>query len=153
MKLRPARPDEAATLSDLAMRSKAHWGYDDEFLARCRPVLTLKPDEIVSGRTTVASEDGRVVGFYTLNDDPPEGELGNLWIDPAHMRKGAGRLLLTHAVETARAVGFKTLLIAADPNAEGFYRAMGAVRTGSVASEVTPGRELPLLRLDLQGDR
>jgi hypothetical protein len=33
--IRDARPDEAALLSDLAMRSKAHWGYDE---------LTFTPD-------------------------------------------------------------------------------------------------------------
>ena len=32
--LRPARPGEAAALSDLALRSKAHWGYDQAFLDR-----------------------------------------------------------------------------------------------------------------------
>jgi hypothetical protein len=36
MRIRPARPDEATDLSALAMRSKAYWGYDDDFLRACR---------------------------------------------------------------------------------------------------------------------
>ncbi len=34
--IRPAQPEEAALLSDLALRSKAHWWYDADFLASCR---------------------------------------------------------------------------------------------------------------------
>src|ERR1700750_295137 len=94
MDLRPARPADAAPLSDLALRSKAHWGYDREFLERCRPVLTLRPEEIEPRHTTVAVEGGDILGFYTLDDD----ELGNLWIDPAPLRKGVGRRLWSHAV-------------------------------------------------------
>lgn len=30
--IRRARADEAGTLSELAFRSKAHWGYDDDFM-------------------------------------------------------------------------------------------------------------------------
>jgi ribosomal protein S18 acetylase RimI-like enzyme len=141
MNLRPARPDEATILSELALRSKAHWGYDPEFLDRCRPVLTLRGDEVEARRTVVAEEDDRVQGFYTLDD----GEVGNLWIDPEHLRRGVGRLLWDHAVESARALGLKELSIVADPHAEGFYLAMGAVRVGEVPSEIDPGRRLPQL--------
>jgi GNAT superfamily N-acetyltransferase len=142
MDLRPARPGEAGLLTELALRSKAHWGYDAEFLERCRPVLTLRPDEVEARRTVVAEEDGRLQGFYTLDGD----ELGNLWIDPGHLRRGVGRRLWAHAVETARALGRRELHVVADPHAEGFYLAMGAVRAGEVASEIDPGRKLPLLR-------
>jgi GNAT superfamily N-acetyltransferase len=142
MDLRPARPGEAKLLTDLALRSKAYWGYAPEFLERCRPVLTLRPDQVGARRTVVAEAVGGVQGFYTLDD----GELGNLWVDPAHLRKGVGRSLWNHAVETARTLGLKDLLIVADPHAEGFYLAMGAVRTGEMPSEVEPGRRLPQLR-------
>ncbi|MEU4236164.1 hypothetical protein [Actinoplanes sp. NPDC026619] len=55
MTIRPARPGEAAALSELARRSKAHWGYDEGFLDACRADLTLSPDDIRARRTTVAS--------------------------------------------------------------------------------------------------
>ena len=31
---------ELEAMTELAMRSKAHWGYDDAFMQACRPVLT-----------------------------------------------------------------------------------------------------------------
>ena len=149
--LRPARPGEAATLSELALRSKAHWGYDEEFLQRCRVVLTLRDDELEPRRTVVAEEDGRIVGYYTLDESEHNGEseLGNLWIDPRHLRRGVGRLLWEHAIETARRLGLTSLLVTADPHAEGFYRAMGATRVGRVPSEIAPGRLLPQLRVTI----
>ena len=49
----------------------------------------------------------------------------------------------------ARAWGYATMEIAADPHAEPFYLRLGATRVGTVPSEVFPGRRLPLLRLSL----
>jgi hypothetical protein len=36
LSIRPARPDEAEALTALFYRSKAHWGYDDDFMAWVR---------------------------------------------------------------------------------------------------------------------
>jgi N-acetylglutamate synthase-like GNAT family acetyltransferase/catechol 2,3-dioxygenase-like lactoylglutathione lyase family enzyme len=144
--VRPARNDEAGELSALALRSKAQWGYDAQFLEACRAQLTLDPDELGRRRATVAEESGRVVGFYTLDGAPPEGELGNLWIEPSYMRRGIGRILWDHAMRVASDVGFAEVLIEAEPNAEGFYRAMGAERIGVVPSPIIPDRMLPRMR-------
>lgn len=49
MLIRDARPDEAGELTELALRSKAHWGYDEAFMASCREELTVRPSEVGSG--------------------------------------------------------------------------------------------------------
>ncbi|MCZ7422181.1 MULTISPECIES: GNAT family N-acetyltransferase [unclassified Micromonospora] len=144
--MRPARAEEADVLSRLALRSKAQWGYAAQFLEACRPGLTLRSHEISARRAVVAETSGRIVGFYTLDGVPPEGELGNLWIDPTQMRRGIGRRLWEHAMAAARAVGFTAVLIDAEPHAEGFYAAMGAERIGTVPSTAVAGRLLPRLR-------
>ncbi|MFI6169780.1 GNAT family N-acetyltransferase [Nocardia sp. NPDC051052] len=146
--VRPGRSDEAALLSDLALRSKAFWGYDEQFVALCRDELTLAPSEVVAKRTAVAESGGVVVGFVTVEGAAPVGELGMLYVAPEAIGKGVGSELFRHAVETAREAGFQRLAIHADPNAESFYRAMGAVRVGNVASGSVPGRELPLMEVD-----
>jgi GNAT superfamily N-acetyltransferase len=143
MLLRPARPDEAVVLSELALRSKAHWGYDEAFLEACRPELTLRPDDLAEQRATVARVGDRVVGFYTLAGQAPEGELACLFVEPDHIGTGVGRRLWQHAVDTARALGFQRLTIESDPYAEDFYLRMGAVRIGSIPSGSIAGRELP----------
>lgn len=119
--IRPAQEGEAGFLSDLALRSKAHWGYDTAFLEACREELTLRDPELATRRTAVAERDGRIVGFTTLEGEAPQGVLGMMFVDPDAIGQGVGRLLFTHAVETARALGFTGFTIDADPNAEPFY--------------------------------
>ncbi|MYS01695.1 MULTISPECIES: GNAT family N-acetyltransferase, partial [unclassified Streptomyces] len=79
----------------------------------------------------------------------PEGALGMMFVEPDAIGQGVGRLLFGHAREQARRLGFTLLTIDADPNAEPFYTAMGAVRVGAVPSGSVPGRMLPLLELAL----
>ncbi|MFJ8826348.1 GNAT family N-acetyltransferase [Streptomyces sp. NPDC102467] len=148
VRIRTARPDEAELLSALALRSKAHWGYDAEFLAACAAELTLRADEVEPRRTAVAeAPDGRLLGFATLEGQPPQGELGLMFVDPDAIGGGVGRLLFTHVRETARAAGFTRFGWAADPNALPFYEAMGGRRVGSIPSGSIAGRVLPLMEL------
>ena len=143
--LRPARPGEAGALTALALRSKAFWGYDEAFMASCRDELTLDEDTVTARRTVVAQDAGEVIGFATLEGEPPHGSLGMLFVAPEAMRRGAGRLLYGHMLAAAGRLGFTRLSIDADPNAEAFYRAMGAVTVGRTPSGSIPGRTLPLM--------
>jgi GNAT superfamily N-acetyltransferase len=149
MRIRAARADEAAELSALSMRSKAHWGYDEAFMEQCREELTFRPGEVERRRTSVAERNGRVIGLVTLEGEPPEGVLGMMFVDPPAMGQGVGRRLFEHMLANARKLGFRRLTFDADPHAVPFYRAMGAVRVGTVPSGSIPGRELPLMAVDL----
>lgn len=147
--MRPARPDEAAALTALTRRSKAHWGYPPEMMEKWAGLLTLSPDTLRDGNVVVAERerDGVVVGYYQLAGEPPHGELADLFIEPEAIGTGLGRTLWEHAVTAARRAGFRTLTVESDPHAEGFYLRMGAERTGE--REVAPGRLLPVLRVTL----
>lgn len=146
---RAARPDEADELTELVLRSKAHWGYSEEFMANCREELTIRADQLLPARITVAEAGGRVVAVASLEGEPPEGELGSLFVEPAMIGKGVGRRFLQHMTDMARGVGFRTLVLDADPNAEPFYEAMGFVRVGVVPSGSIPGRTLNRYAFDL----
>ncbi|MFB9904590.1 GNAT family N-acetyltransferase [Allokutzneria oryzae] len=147
--LRRAGPAESGLLSELAQRSKAHWGYDAEFMAAVRAELTFTPDQVAARRFTVAERDGEVLGFHSLDGAGPRGELGNLWVDPPHIGTGLGRLLWTDAVRRARILGWTELVLDAEPYAEGFYFAMGARVIGVVTSGSLPGRTLRQLMFPL----
>lgn len=149
VRLRPARADEAALLGELALRAKGHWGYTAAFLEACRSELTFTTADLTARRFTVADAAGEVLGFSSLDGEPPDGELGNLWVEPGAIGTGLGRRLFEHAAETARGLGFRRLRIEAEPRAEGFYLAMGATRVGEVPSGSIPGRSLPLLSFEL----
>ncbi|TQF03145.1 GNAT family N-acetyltransferase [Kitasatospora acidiphila] len=142
--LRPAQPAEAEALTALVLRSKAHWGYDEAFMAVCRDELTLRPEQLVPGRTLVAEQDGTALGFGLLAGDAPVGELAMLFVEPAAIGQGLGGRLYRGLLELARTAGFTRLTIDADPCAADFYAAHGAVRTGETPSGSIPGRTLPV---------
>ncbi len=142
---RAARGDEADLLTALALRSKGYWGYDQEFLDACRAELTFRAEDVVTRRIVVAHSPSGIVGFYSIDGEPPNGELGNLWVIPERIGSGLGRRLWHHAVASAREAGYTSLHIEADPNAAGFYEAMGADRAGEVPSGSVADRTLPLL--------
>jgi GNAT superfamily N-acetyltransferase len=145
--IRPAQAGEAQLLSALAMRSKAHWGYDAEFLEKVRPLLTFTEADLVGSAVYVLSIDGQALGVYRITGTPPEGELEDLWLDPSLIGRGLGRSLFEHALLRARELRFDSLVIEGEPNAVGFYAAMGAMRIGARRSP--SGRTLPLLRVML----
>ena len=147
--LRPARPEEGAELTELCLRSKAVWGYDDAFMAACRKELTLTPASIRASQVQVAELDGRLAGVAEVKSAGDTAQLEKLFVEPAMLRTGTGRKLLDWAKATARAAGATALVIEADPDAAEFYRRMGAVDDGVVPSGSIPGRLIPRLNLPL----
>jgi hypothetical protein len=83
--LRRARPDDATMLSDLAPAAKGFWGYGQAFIESCRDELTFSPDDVARRHFVVADLDGLVAGFYSVDGDPPVGELGNMWVTPSEI--------------------------------------------------------------------
>jgi GNAT superfamily N-acetyltransferase len=145
--IRQARPEEAEALSELAIRSKGHWGYDAAFLASCRAELTFTADDLTSAQTFVVDGPSGPVGFYRLVvRDDGVCELDDLFVDPTAIGSGVGKRLWAHAVAQSAAAGCTEITIQSDPFAEGFYRAMGARRIGESESGSVPGRMLPLLK-------
>lgn len=147
--LRVALPAEAGAVSELALRSKAHWGYDAAFLEACRDELTYTAADCRSGRLVVAERAGRLAGFYLLGECAPEGELMALFVDPPSIGTGLGRILMEAAMQHARHLGCAALTLDADPGAESFYARFGFRRIGTSASGSIPGRQLPRMRIEL----
>jgi hypothetical protein len=50
--------DELSGLSDLCFRSKAVWGYDEEFMEACRGELSFEPRDLELTPIAVAEHDG-----------------------------------------------------------------------------------------------
>ena len=137
-------------MSDLAFRSKASWGYSEQFMTDCRAELTIREADVRMHQFFVLECDGDVVGFCALQDrGDGEGELADVFVEPAHKGEGHGRRLVEHAKDTARARGWHSLRVAADPNAVAFYASCGGTQTGTVPSGSIPGRRLPLMKITL----
>lgn len=129
VKVRAARADEAESLTALVMRSKAYWGYDAGFLAACAEELRIGADDVTARRIAVAEDErGAVLGVASLEGAAPRAVLGLLFVEPAAIGQGVGRLLYRDVLRRAVELGVRRLVIDSDPHAAGFYRAMGAVR-------------------------
>jgi GNAT superfamily N-acetyltransferase len=144
--VRASRPGEAEALTALAVRSKAHWGYDDAFMTMSRASLTVSEADISSGRVLVAERQGLLFGMAKVEAD---GELGMMFVDPRALNRGVGRLLFEASVALARRLGARRMAILADPNAAPFYERMGARFVSQAPSDAIPGRTLPLYEYDL----
>ena len=151
-RIRKAAAAEASRLTDLAMRSKALWGYTAEFMESCREELTVTTDKMVDERFDyrVVVVDDDIAGYYALESlSEQEFELEALFVEPSQIGKGLGRLLVAHAIANVAAKSGETLLIQGDPNATEFYTAIGARQIGYRESESIPERVLPLFQISI----
>jgi GNAT superfamily N-acetyltransferase len=147
VRVRLARASEADALTALCIRSKAHWGYDGEFMQRSATSLTVTPAMIAEGHVLVAEEPpSRILGVAAVEEMQARSrfDLALLFVEPSAIGNGVGRFLFDAAAKLVATRGGSSLSILADPFAEGFYRHLGAVRIGEAPSDAIPGRYLPL---------
>ena len=117
MVVRNAKLEEAASLTALCVRSKAHWGYDAAFMKLSAAALAVNEDDIAASRVLVAVDDaGRVIGMACVLPEGETSDLDALFVDPPAIGSGAGRALFDAAVILARQQGARRMTILADPN-------------------------------------
>jgi GNAT superfamily N-acetyltransferase len=147
--LRPARLDDAPALTALCHRSKAYWGYDDDFMRACSAELTVTKSDISNSMVEIADRGGWPVGMAQLRIDGDVAVLEKLFVDPAAMRQGIGRRLLAWAKCKALRRGATHMVVVSDPNAIDFYRGLGGELECMVPSGSIAGRSIPRLRFSL----
>jgi GNAT superfamily N-acetyltransferase len=142
---------ECEALSALCRRSKAHWGYDADFIDACAPYLRVTPECVAAGHSFVALDhEDHVLGVAQIHPgDAARGNLDLLFIDPREIGTGAGRVLFQEAAHRLREAGETVMTILSDPDARGFYERMGAVFIEDRPSDVFEGRQLPWLEYRL----
>ena len=87
----------------------------------------------VNGRGWVVEINGQVVAFAV--GDKTNGNIWALFVDPAHERRGYGRLLHDEMIKWLRAQGVARLWLTTEPatRAELFYEKAGWLRAGTTA--------------------
>jgi GNAT superfamily N-acetyltransferase len=146
MEIVRATSNDAKTLTAIAHAAKRHWGYPETWIADWCDTLTMRPEFITANVAYIAVENRRAAGFYVLTSEKDGPHLDHLWILPSSMGREIGRALFEHAAAEVNGLGLRSMKIEADPNAEGFYCRMGAVRVGTSISEICgERRELPLM--------
>ena len=149
MNIRAAQAADAPTLSALAFRSKAAWGYPTHVLETWRSELTISASTISGQPTFVATIGDEMAGFYSLSPHDKSWRLDHFWVSPQFMRRGVGGRLLRHALQIAGRAGAVKLIVDADPHAGPFYLKHGAIRCGETAAPIPgePHRVRPQLVL------
>ncbi|HEY9500303.1 MAG TPA: hypothetical protein VIR01_01595, partial [Pyrinomonadaceae bacterium] len=81
--IRRATPDEAATLTQIALDAKRHWGYPEHWIQHWESDLTISSDFIRDNHVYVTEESGDIRGFYALCVEDNKAELEHMWVTPA----------------------------------------------------------------------
>ena len=147
--LRTATRDDLAEATALCLRSKAHWGYDAEFIAACRDELTLRPAELVTSCVIVATLEERIVGVSQLSTHSDTAELDKLFVEPELIGQGIGRKLFNAAIREAKAKAVVEKTLTADPFAAPIYEKMGFLKVCEEPSGSIPGRMLGVYKISI----
>lgn len=143
--IRRAKVGDANILTNIAINSEAYWGYDEDYMESFKDTYRVSENYISNYPTFLMEDDKEVVGFYGILMNEGETELEYFFIDPRYIRKGYGKLLWQHVIETARSLNIKAFEIITSPEAIGFYTKLGALKIGEVESLVKVGRKIPRL--------
>ena len=145
VQLRPILENELTLASQLCLRSKGYWGYDDAFLEACKRELTLTEEDMKRDPIIVAEDERGMAGVAHVFFDESGCYLDKLFVDTDRIGQGIGQVLFKWSVSTARDLGAKELIIEADPGAAPFYEKMGCIIAGQATSGSVEGRVLPRL--------
>jgi len=142
--------EDANELSELALKSKAYWGYSDDQIESWRTDLTVTEEMFDKWTVFKYMEETEIVGFCILNlhKDSPKATLEFLFVLPKYIGKRIGARLLRHAVYLASSENRKVMNLEADPYAEPFYTKHGFQIIGKTKSSI-PNRFLPIMEKEL----
>lgn len=154
MQISDVTTHDCKELTAIAMKSKAHWGYDENFMHAAREELAVTVSKVNSDEMfyrCAKDQNNNIVGFFCVNlvtdsEFNSDFELDALFTHPNWIGKGVGRQLFVDACNLCVNKHAKALIIQSDPNAVGFYHQMGCEIIGERASGSIVGRTLPVMR-------
>jgi GNAT superfamily N-acetyltransferase len=143
--IRQANTCESGILMDIAARSEAYWGYDENFMDNYRTIYRVTEEFIIKNTTFVIEENDSIIGFYSIIKDERETTLEYFYIEPEKIGKGYGKVLWKHVTEYCKCHDIIEISLVTSPQAKDFYIKMGARLIGEVDSLVVKNRKIPKL--------
>ena len=152
-----AKKADIKAINELIRKSKAYWGYDNEFMNNFMNHFQMTKasfdKEIIKLFYLYKEEPPckkTLVGFYSLSaDSNNQLELNNFFIHPDYIGQGFGKKLWLCMLESVKKLGKKKFILWSDPGAEGFYEKMGCKKIGTRESPLMPGRRPVVFSCDL----
>jgi len=93
IQVRRGCPSESLTLTSVAMRAEAYWGFDVDYMNSFREKYPVSSEFIEANHVFVAAEGDDVLGFFALVPGISTACLEFMYIDPGCLRRGIGRIL------------------------------------------------------------
>ncbi|QCW98982.1 GNAT family N-acetyltransferase [Aggregatimonas sangjinii] len=141
---------DSDALTQLTIRSKAHWGYGERQIEAWRDELTLTEAYIENNHVYKLLVDTILVGFYAYNaENETDVKLHFLFIEPDYIGVGYGKILLLDFLDRIKNSKFKRVLVDSDPHAEKFYAKFGFKVIGQLKSTIKH-RFLPIMELRIE---
>jgi GNAT superfamily N-acetyltransferase len=145
--LKPYLPPDGVTASFEIM------GLDSQLIADGTYFAVTDDDRIVgcggwSRRATLFGGDhtaGRNAAVLDPKTEP--ARVRAMYTDPAHVRRGVGRMVLDACEAAARGEGFSSVELAATLAGEPLYRACGYHTIEPFTSRTSAGVDVPLIRM------
>ncbi|MFB7380419.1 GNAT family N-acetyltransferase [Kitasatospora purpeofusca] len=142
----PAAATDADRLTALIQHCSAYRGVYAPMIAGYR----VTPEYLARHEVHLAvrAADDHLLGFYALVTEPADLDL--MFVADEAQGLGTGRLLITHMLDRARALGLTGgVKVVSHPPAEAFYLRMGAERVGTFPARPPIGWDRPELRFAL----
>lgn len=141
---------DAEKLTEIAIKSKAHWGYTNAQIESWREDLTVTEKLFQQREIYKYVSENEIIGFYILNLEYAKdtSDLQFLFISPNAIGKGVGARMLNHAFQLAIENHKELMNVLSDPNAATFYAKYGFVEIAREKSSI-PGRFLPIMQKEL----
>jgi streptomycin 6-kinase len=139
--------DDLPQINALMRLSKAHWGYDENFMNTFMEKFGMDAGYIKKNTVKLLSIHGKTTGFYGFSVHPDGSlELDHFFLHPEYIGKGMGRMLWNASCNTARELGATHFVLWCDPNAESFYLRMGCEKIGEKKSPMMSDRYPAVMR-------
>ncbi|WP_350305633.1 GNAT family N-acetyltransferase [Photorhabdus viridis] len=129
--IRLAKIAEQTALEALQLRASLMWEEDRELLLANPHMIELPIEHIKAGYVYIAKQAGIILGFsVVLPQSDGDAELDGLFVEPTVWHQDVGRQLVQAALNNVHIEGGTSLRVLANPQAKGFYIALGFERLG-----------------------
>ena len=144
--VKKSSPDEYLKLSEIALISKAYWGYSEDLIDLWKSELIVSSKMIENFISYTAFYNDEIVGFW-LREPIEDISDGRFFIHPRHIKKGCGRLLWQAVMKEASRRKIKKFVFETDKFALGFYEKMGGRLVKYIDSSYIKGLKLPIVEV------
>ncbi|GAA4790135.1 hypothetical protein GCM10023231_17550 [Olivibacter ginsenosidimutans] len=149
MKFEKSNIEDSLILSEIAFKGKSYWNYGIDQLNLWKDDLTISKNYIENNDVYKLIIKHKIVGFFSLIKSENDAvKLDYLFMFPEYIGQGNGKYLLNKAIEIAKEMNAKKIILDADPNAEKFYEHFGFKKYNELESSIK-NRFLPQMELNL----